>query len=87
MITDSLYNHSEKQNIMAIEQRVARTAWIDYKKAFASVPHSWIIKYMTLYKVHPMITNFIKSIMTRWKTNMTLAHKQGILETGPFSIN
>ena len=62
------------------------TAWIDYKEEFDSVLHSWIIKCMTLYKVHPVITNFIKSSMTRWKTNMTLIHKQGVLETGPISI-
>ena len=24
--------------------------------------------------------------MTRWKTNMTLVYKQGVLETGPISI-
>ena len=32
-----------------------------------------------------MITNFIKSSMTRWKTNMILVHKRGVLETGPIS--
>ena len=62
------------------------TAWIEYKKVFDSVLHPWIIKCMTLYKVPPMITNFIKSSMTRWKSSMTLVHKQGVLETGPISI-
>ena len=52
------------------------TAWIDYKEVFDSVPYSWIIKCMTLYKVHLMITNFIKSSMTRWKTNMTPGHNR-----------
>ena len=62
------------------------TAWIDYIKAFDSVPHSWIIKCMALYKVHPKITNFTKSSMTRWKTNTTLVDKQGVLETAQNSI-
>ena len=62
------------------------TGWIGYKKALDSVPHSYIIKCMTPYKVHPMVTDLIKSSMTRWKTNMTLVHKQGVLETGPISI-
>ena len=48
------------------------TVWIDFKKAFHSVQHSWIIKCMTLYKVHPMTINYIRPSMTRWKTNMTL---------------
>ena len=33
-------------------------AWIDYKKAFDSVPHSWIIKSLELFKVSPIIVNF-----------------------------
>ena len=45
------------------------TAWIDYKKAFDSVPHSWILK-----------------CLSQWKTNMTLVHKEGVLETGPIRI-
>ena len=28
------------------------TAWIDYKKAFNSVPHTWILQCMKMYKVH-----------------------------------
>jgi len=62
------------------------TAWIDYKKAFDSVPHSWILKCMKLYKVHPIITHFIESSMSKWKTNMILTHNEGTLETGPISI-
>ena len=72
---------------MQEEEKEPINSWIDYKKkAFDSVPHSYIIKCMTLYKLHAMITNFIKSSMTRWKTNMTLVHKQGVLETGSISI-
>ena len=29
-------------------------AWIDYKKAFDSVPHSWILKCLDMYKIHPI---------------------------------
>ena len=60
------------------------TAWIDYKKAFASVPHSWILKCLPMppmYKIHP-----VEESMSQWKTNMTLVHKEGVLETGPIRI-
>ena len=60
------------------------TAWIDYKKAFDSVPHSWILKCLQMYKVHPV--TFIEESMSQWKTNMTLVHKEGVLETGPIRI-
>ena len=62
------------------------TAWIDYKKAFDSVPHSWILKYLQMYKIHPVLITFIEESMSQWKTNMTLVHKEGVLETGPIRI-
>ena len=34
------------------------TAWIDYRKAFDSVSHTWILKVLQLYKISPTITNF-----------------------------
>ena len=33
------------------------TAWIDYKKAFDSVSHSWILKCLQMYKIHPVLYN------------------------------
>ena len=32
------------------------TTWIDYKKAFDSVPHTWITKNLERYKICPTIT-------------------------------
>ena len=61
-------------------------AWIDYKKGFDRAPHYWILKYLQMYKVHPVLITFIEESMNQWKTNMTLVHKEGVLETGPISI-
>ena len=55
------------------------TAWIDYKKAFDSVPHSWILKCIQLYKVHPIVSRFIECSMKSWKTNMALIHTKEYL--------
>ena len=44
------------------------TAWIDYRKAFDSVPHSWIIEALELFKISPIITNFLKLDSINWKT-------------------
>lgn len=69
-----------------VKKKNLSTAWIDYKKAFDSVPHSWLLKCMEIYKVHPTLTQFIASSMAKWKTNMTLVHNGGVLETGPIQI-
>jgi hypothetical protein len=50
-------------------------AWIDYKKAYDSVPHSWILKSLELYKVCPQIIQFIKLSMHQWKTTLTVNNK------------
>ena len=80
MINNAILENCRKK------QKNLSTAWIDYKKAFDSVPHSWIIKCMEMYKVHPMLTTFIKTTMNDWKTNMTLVHEKGTMETGPINI-
>ena len=61
-------------------------AWIDYKKAFDSVLHSWILKFLQIYKIHPVLITFIEESMSKWKTNMTLVHKEGVLKTEPIRI-
>ena len=62
------------------------TAWIDYKKAFDSVPHSWILKCLQMYQIHQVLITLIEESMRQWKTNMTLVHKEGVLQMGPIRI-
>ena len=42
--------------------------WFDYKKAFDSVPHDWILKALELAQVPLKIINTIKSLMGTWAT-------------------
>ena len=44
-------------------------AWIDYKKAFYSVSHEWIIKSLELFKASPRVFGFLKHNMKNWKTH------------------
>ena len=55
------------------------TAWIDYKTAVDSVPHSWILRCLETFKVSPIIRNFLRTSMKLWETNLTLFHSNGIL--------
>ena len=52
------------------------TAWIYYKKGFGSVPHSWTLKCLQVYKIHPVLITFIEESISQWKTNMTLVHRK-----------
>ena len=46
-------------------------AWVDYRKAYDMVPHSWIIESLKLAQVAPNIIEFIEKSMTNWKTDLT----------------
>ena len=47
-------------------------AWIDYKKAFDSVSHSWIEKCLETFKISPALRNFLSHSMRLWKTILVL---------------
>ena len=48
-------------------------AWIEYKKAYDSVPYSWILSCLDLYKVHPRLCAFLQNVMQYWKVNLFCA--------------
>lgn len=57
----------------AIEkQRNLSTAYIDYKKAYDMIPHSWILYTLKLYKINSNIINFIEKTMQKWNTKLIM---------------
>ena len=46
-------------------------AWIDYKKAYDMVPHSWILESLELVQVSNNILEFVKRSMANWQTELT----------------
>ena len=45
-------------------------AWIDYRKAYDMVPHSWIEKCMDMFGVAVNIKSFISESMKNWNTEL-----------------
>lgn len=62
------------------------TAFIDYQKAFDSVPHSWLIRVLELYKVAPGIVKTLRHLMTSWETVLHLYHSEGSIQSQPVPI-
>ena len=63
-------------NKMVLENTKAKhrnlsTAWIDYKKAFDSMSHTWIINCLEILKLSPIFISFIKTTIKLWNTNLT----------------
>ena len=68
-------------------KRSLSCAWIDYKKAFDSVPHEWILRSLELFKVSPRVVGFLKHNMKNWKTQLILTYESGTLITDNINIS
>ena len=51
-------------------------AWIDYRKAYDMIPHSWILQCMRLTGVSENIMQMVENSMQNWKTTFTSAGKE-----------
>ena len=76
MILENSHSHNTNLSI----------AWIDCKKVFDSVPHSWIKKCLETFKISPVICNFLSHCMNMWKTILVLNTGENILNAGDISI-
>ena len=46
-------------------------AWIDYRKAYDLVPHSWILECLSMFNVAPSMHTLIANSMGSWRTELT----------------
>lgn len=59
-------------------------AWIDYQKAFDSIPHSWLLETMNIYRAPSTLMSFISKTITMWNTDLNLTY--GKSETTTITI-
>ena len=45
--------------------------WIDYYEAYDIVPHSWIMKCLTMLKIANTVQNLLQYAMPLWKVKLT----------------
>ena len=64
-----LVNKMILENAKTKEKHMS-TAWIDYKKAFDSVPHSWILRCLETFKVSPIIITCLRTSMKLGKLTL-----------------
>ena len=55
--------------------------WVDYKKAYDSIPHSWLVKMLKLYKIDAITSKFIIELMPTWCTKIYLHYENGTIST------
>ena len=67
-------------------QRGLHTAFIDYQKAFDSVPHTWLIRVLEVYNIAPPVIAFLRTAMGGWRTSMCLHAGGNSVRTGIIPI-
>ena len=51
-------------------------AWIDYRKAYDMVPHSWIGECLEMFGIAVNVRQFLLISMKKWKTELTSCGQQ-----------
>jgi hypothetical protein len=81
LIIDTVIMEQARKN-----NRNIYTAFIDYKKAYDSIPHSWLIKILKIYKINWDLINFLSHVMTFWRTTLNLSINNTKLKFEPIQI-
>ncbi|CAG4944763.1 unnamed protein product [Parnassius apollo] len=63
LLIDAVIGKVVKRN-----RRNFSAAWIDYRKAFDSVPHAWLKRVLELYKIDCTVRDFLEQCMGQWST-------------------
>ena len=85
----------DKQILREVKSKRKNIAmgWIDYRKAFDIVPHSWMLECLQMFKVAENVSCLVSNSMKSWKVEMsygreTLAevnNRRGIFQGDSFS--
>ena len=57
--------------MIKMRKRNLSMAWIDYKKAYEMVPHSWIITCLETVGINEKIRQLLAESMKSWRVEMT----------------
>ena len=79
--TDQLLINKMIYDEVTSNRRNLVTVWLDYKKAFDSVPHSWLIRSLEMAKVPEKIILAIRQLMKKWRTKVYLYGESSNVET------
>ena len=68
------------------DNRNLYTAYSDYRKAFDSVSHSWLINVLQIYKLDPQTINSLQQLMKKWTTSIQVKVKNHRIMRDPIRL-
>ena len=56
-------------------------AWVDYQKAYDSMPHSRLLQCFQIHKISPVLCKFFSFVMKSWRISMVLSCGNSVIKT------
>ena len=72
---DQLYIDQMVLKEVKRRKRNVAMAWVDYKKAYDMVPHSWLEECFRVFGIASNVDNLLVNSMKKWKTDLTFGGK------------
>ena len=85
--SDSLMIDDMVQRDAILHKRNLITTWIDVRKAFDSVSHSFLIEMLRIHRFPEKIVLAVKSIIETWNIVLVIQLKDGPVETTPIELS
>ena len=77
--TEQLFINKSILSELRNKNRNLITIWLDYKKAFDSVPHEWLIKSFHLAKLREDLNRAIENLTSQWRNVLHLKGKEEVI--------
>ena len=63
------------------------TVWLDYRKAYDSIPHPWILEALRLAKIPENIVKAVKALISKWSTQLNLPTENSNIDAREIRYN
>ena len=67
VIAEEIYNYLEREKKRHTNLSMA---WINYRKAYDLVPHSWAKEYMEMFGIAESLRPFLQKSMQQWRLSL-----------------
>ena len=79
--TEQLLINKMVHDEVTAHRRDLMCVWLDYQKAFDSVPHDWMLEALRLAKVPPKLISSIAALPSIWATRLNLLGETSCIES------
>ncbi|XP_044766273.1 uncharacterized protein LOC123322393 [Coccinella septempunctata] len=82
LVIDNIITKQARKKLRSIS-----VAWVDYKKAFDSVPHTWLLKVLEMHGISQKVIELLKHLMKTWRTALSMRSGNSAIRSEQIKIN